>query len=82
MDYIYYDHIPEDVTERDRCIQMSNCLTVGKEGELLLVTRLGKIKTIPPIAERRQIIEEYHTSLGMCSAERLYSCIREGYHWF
>ena len=53
MDYLYYDTIPEDVAERERCKSMANCLTIGKEGELILVSKLGKLKTIPPIAERK-----------------------------
>lgn len=56
MDFLYEGRSPANAADRERCISISNWLTIGQGGELMLVTKEGRLKVVPPIAERQQII--------------------------
>ena len=61
---------------------LSNWLAAGQDGTLLSLEGDGRVREIPAISDRAQIVKDYHVASGLCSGERLYEVIRRNYYWF
>ena len=61
-------------------VQASN-LDVGPDGAWIVCNHKGRLRVIPPVAERMSIIQDMHISLGLVGAAHLLAGIQQQFWW-
>ena len=82
VDYLAIRSLPADEAEHPRVVKAANKIYCDPRGVLWAHDHTGRpTRRIPPIGERRAIIEESMANLLYPSGERLYQHLREQLFW-
>ena len=67
--------------EQNRVERAARWLSVNADGCLVTVEQSGHIRMIPAIAERGSILDDFHSTGGYCSGDRLYGIVSRYFYW-